>query len=171
MSRPDATAGAPALWSERLQRPIQDVLEGRVRITLAGTEYVLPVLTIGENADWKASLDAELAPIVAHEDDLSTVVELLEGFSAKLLDFIYSYDKAGTLPDRGVWERDIYPHELLRAVMEVRLATDPSSRYALAFSAAVAQTQSRTILDRARSALTSFLQRPTAGRSPGSAPN
>jgi hypothetical protein len=171
MSRPDATAGAPALWSERLQRPIQDVLEGRVRITLAGTDYVLPVLTIGDNADWKASLDAELVPIVSVEDDLSTVVELLEGFSAKLLDFIYSYDKTDVLPPRGEWERDIYPHELLRAVMEVRLATDPSSRYALAYSAAVAQTQSPTILERARSALTSSWRRRTAGPSRGSAPN
>jgi hypothetical protein len=135
-----------------------------VRFRLAGTEYVLPVLTIGQNADWKASLDDALTPIVSAEDDLGKVMALLEAFSDRLLEFLRSYDVTGVLPTPGDWERDIYPHELLRAVMEVRLATDPSSRYALALARPV--TKRRTIRETLRSRLTSSWPRRTAGQSP-----
>lgn len=168
MTRPDAAPVTPGQPTEQPQRAIRDVLEGRVRITLAGQEYVLPVLTIGQNADWRAELSAEFDPILAAEDDLDKVMKLLEAFSDRLLDFVRSYDVTNVLPPPGKWERDIYPHELLRAVMEVRLATDPSSRYAVALRRTVAP-KPRTIFERALSALTSSWHRPMGGPSRRSA--
>ena len=98
-----------------------------------GTEtYIMPVLTIGENDDWRASLEAELQPLIDGADDVGQAVTIMESFSGRLLDFIRSYDKTGVIPEPGDWERGIYPHQLLRAVMEVRLAADPTTSYAVA---------------------------------------
>jgi hypothetical protein len=114
------------------ERSVEDVLAGRLRIRLAGEWHTLPVLTIGQNADWLASLDAELAPLMEGDDDLDVVVGKMEALNARLLDFVYSYDRMGLLPDKATIERDVYPHEVLRAVMEVRLAANPTLGFALA---------------------------------------
>lgn len=127
-----STAKAAPVIPEPLQRSADDVLSGRVRIRLAGQDFVLPVLTIRQNREWVETLQAELNPLLAVEDDVAEAVALMERFSDKLLDLLYSYDRLHLLPERGDWEGDIYPHELLRAVMEVRLATDPTASYAVA---------------------------------------
>lgn len=127
----EATA-APTTPEQPFTRSTADVLAGRIRVTLAGQTYVMPVLTIGENEEWRASLESELQPLIEGADDVEDAVRIMESFSDHLMTFIRSYDKTGVIPPEGDWERNIYPHELLRAVMEVRLAADPMVSYGVA---------------------------------------
>lgn len=145
-----------------LIRDPADVLAGRIRLTLAGQEYVLPVLTIRENEAWQQELELGMAPILAAGDDLEQILAVIQQFSGRLMEFIRSYDKHGILPDQGDWEKDIYPNELLKAVMEVRLAADPTLGYVIAdLSRQVVMSQMQAQLSEA----TSSSRKSTAGRS------
>lgn len=143
-------------------RSTADVLAGRIRITLAGRQFVLPVLTIGQNEEWQAGLDAELQPLLVESTSYDEVVRRMAVFSGQLLDLIYSYDISGVLPERGAWEKDIYPNELLLAVMEVRLAADPTLGYAVA---ALNEDLASTLMTPARTPRGSGSRPSTAGRS------
>jgi hypothetical protein len=157
------------------ERSAEDILSGRLRLRLANQSYVLPVLTVGENADWSASLEEVFAPLVTTDDgDLEAIVEVLEAADDRLLDFIYSYDKTGVLPPQESIARDVYPHEVLRAVMEVRLAANPTVGYGLAVAAqeirrATARQAVAEAAARSRSPRTSSARRRTAGRTSKSA--
>ena len=147
------------------QRDTEDVLAGILRLTLARREYILPVLTIGENADWQATLTAEVQPLLDDALTMEQALQVMAGLSDKLLAFLRSYDKTGVLPPPGDWERDIYPYELMSAVLAVRLVADPTLSYAVA-----AFAQEQTALRRAMtpapapSEPTSGSRRRTAGR-------
>lgn len=150
------------------ERTAQDVLLGRLPLRLAGQTFVLPVLTTGQNVDWQASLDATLVPLLP--DDANPADLLSAMGQVDLLGFVYSYDLFGQLPPRQTIERDIYPHELIRAVQEVRLATNPTVAYAIALTMDEAREAMTRHLaapppNRAqrRSARTSSRRRPTAG--------
>lgn len=121
-----------------------------------------------------ASLKAELAPLIAVEDDERKALEMLAAFSDRLLDFIYSYDVTGVLPERGDWERDAYPHELIRGVFEIQMAANPTLAFAYAEMVAEADRERNRqvgMLTTIRSARSSSSPRRTAGRSPRSAKN
>jgi hypothetical protein len=114
------------------QRTAQVVLLGRLPLRLGGQTHVLPVLTTGQNAEWQSRLDDSVRPLLP---DDATPVALLEAMGAiDLLGFIYSYDINGVLPPREKLEPDVYPHELLWAVQEVRLAANPTVAYAVALT-------------------------------------
>lgn len=149
-------------------RSTADVLAGRLTIRLAGVYYGLPVLTIGQNEDWVASLDAALEPLVSADDeDLSAIVAGLESFNDQLLGFIWSYDVLHVLPDLDSIRRDIYPYEVLRAVMEIRAAANPTLGFALA---SMLEEATRVNAAAPLSMLnTSSSPGPTGGRSPRSA--
>lgn len=128
---PEPTPLRPPL--ETPTRSTVDVLAGRLRISLAAKPYWLPVLTIGQNEDWVAQLDAALAPLIkAPDDDLDAIVTALESFNDQLLGFVWSYDVTHVLPPLETIRRDIYPFEVLRAVMEIRAAANPTLGFALA---------------------------------------
>jgi hypothetical protein len=146
------------------ERSVEDVLAGRLRIRLAGEWHTLPVLTIGQNREWRESLEAEFASLIEGDDDLEHVVSVMQGLSDRLLDFVYSYDRMGLLPERAVLEPNVYPHEALRAVMEVRLAANPT------FGFALASTMTELNARPAPSPRTSSSRRRTAGRSRTSKP-
>lgn len=114
----------------RTERSALDVLQGRLPLWLGGQRYVLPVLTTGMNREWQATLDASLDPLIENERPLAEVLSALE--SIDLLGLVYSYDVAGVLPPRAEIEDGIYPHELLKAVFEVRQATNPTVAFAVA---------------------------------------
>lgn len=147
-----------------MERTAQDVFLGRLPLRLGDKRYVLPVLTTGQNAEWQATLDASLTPLL---DDKATTRDLLVAMAqVDLLGFIYSYDKNGVLPPRETIENDIYPHELLRSVQEVRLATNPTVAYGVALTLDEARTKmSAPSPNRAqrRSRRTSSSRPPTAG--------
>lgn len=151
-----------------MERSIADVIAERIRLRLARQEWVLPVLTTGENADWWASLEAYYAAILADvpEDDLEAMWSAVASLGPdKLLDFIYSYDKDEVLPRTEEFRRSVYPGELLLAVWEVRLAANPTQRYA--FNAAVEElvAEGRKAAETMPKPSTSSSRRRTAGRS------
>jgi hypothetical protein len=115
------------------ERSAEDILSGRLRLQLAKQWYILPVLTVGQNADWLDELEEVFAPLfTTPDDDLAGIVQILQDADDRLLDFVYSYDKSGVLPPQETIARDVYPHEVLKAVMEVRLAANPTVGYGLA---------------------------------------
>jgi hypothetical protein len=135
---PELLPGLPSLPTKR---SIEDVIAERIRVRLGRTDYILPVLTTGENADWWASLDAAYSAILADVDreDLEAMMEAVGSFGPdRLLDFIYSYDTTEVLPRTDEFRRSVYPGELLMAVWEVRLAANPMQRFA--FNSAVTAT-------------------------------
>ena len=155
-------------------RTAQDVLLGRLPLRLAGKVHVLPVLTTGQNREWQEALDGSLTPLLSED---ATSAELLEAMARiDLLAFIYSYDLMGVLPPRASIEDDVYPHEKLMAVQEVRLATNPTLAYAIAMTMDEARTKVQSALSapplnraQRRSRRTSSPRRPTAGRTSTSA--
>ncbi len=147
-----------------MERSVEDILAGRLRIRLAGEWHVLPVLTVGQNADWLATLEAEMDPLISGEDDLAKVVGLMDDLNGRLLDFVYSYDLMHVLPEQSTIARDVYPHEVLRAVMEVRLAANPT--LGLALTSAIGDMK-----EMPSSVRTSSSRPRTAGRSRKSATN
>jgi hypothetical protein len=110
-------------------RPAEDILGRVARITLAGVEYELPVLTIAGNKRWKANLDARLTGLLngleGSDDDMSVIFGILNHQVDDLLDLLVAYDTSGVLPPRDVLEETVYEHELLTAVREVWRAANP----------------------------------------------
>ena len=47
------------------KRSAEDIFAGRVRLSLGGTQYVLPTLPIEEEERWKASIDGQLGALFA----------------------------------------------------------------------------------------------------------
>jgi hypothetical protein len=151
------------------ERSAEDILAGRLRLRLASQWFVLPVLTVGENADWLASLEQEFADVVnTDEDDLAQVMEALAKVDGRLLELVYAYDKHGVLPPLESIARDVYPHEVLRAVMEVRLAANPTVGFGLAMALAELRTSPSPAAP-APSPRTSSSRRRTGGRTARSA--
>lgn len=147
------------------ERSIGDVLAGRIRFRLALRPYVLRVLTIGENEDWLERLDAALLPIMSGPDE-GLADRLLE-FSNELLTFLYAYDVDHVLPElTEEFRRSVYPHEALKAVMEVRLAANPT--LGLRLAGAFGEVSRTVRVTSAPSRPTSSWLRRMAGRWPPS---
>ncbi|HEX5013017.1 MAG TPA: hypothetical protein VFV72_02575 [Candidatus Limnocylindrales bacterium] len=111
-------------------RPAEDILSRTVRVTLAGREYELAVLTIAGNKRWKASLDKRLTGMLngleaLPDNDVGTIFNLLNSQVDALLDLLVEYDTTGVLPPRDVLEETVYESELLVAVREVWRAANP----------------------------------------------
>lgn len=105
-------------------RTSEDILAGRVRITLAGTDYILPVRTIRENRAWKELMRAELDRVVGGFGSLTSPVEILARVSAATdaqIALVRAYDAEGTLPDL----EDVTEPELLRATFAILAAAFP----------------------------------------------
>src|SRR6185503_10150676 len=110
--------------------------------------------------------ETDLQPLLDRAESVEEAVAVMTEFSDRLLPFVRSYDVTGVLPPPGDWERDIYPHELLRAVMEVRLAADPMTSYAVAALSEemLRPTSVGTMTTPPDTDNTSSSRRPTAGR-------
>lgn len=143
------------------ERPAEDILSRVVRISLAGVEYELPVLTIAGNKRWKATLDSRLTGMLngieGSGDDLSLVFALLNSQVDALLDLLVEYDTSGILPARDVLEETVYEHELLAAVREVWRAANP-------FALASLEAGMAVLRENASLPPTSSPPPPTAGR-------
>jgi hypothetical protein len=111
------------------ERPAEDILSRTVRLRLAGAEYTLPVLMIGGNRRWKASLDARLTGLLdgleQAGDDASSILGLLAGQTDSLVALLKEYDTSNVLPDAETIEETCYEDEVLTAVREVWRAANP----------------------------------------------
>lgn len=117
------------------ERSIDDVLAGRLRVTLGGKEYVLPVRSIASNRRWVEGLDAELGGLLAlvseAGDDYAQLTEAFTSVGAEqLLELVLAYDDDHILPPEIAEEAR--PHEVLRAVMDIRRVQNPLADAGLA---------------------------------------
>lgn len=110
-------------------RSAGDILAGRLRLTLGGREFVLPVLPIAAEEGWKAALETSLASTFATIDaagDMATIVGALEGLGVDpFLDALYGYDATGKLPPRDELRATVIAADVIRSVFEVWSATSP----------------------------------------------
>ena len=119
------------------ERTVEDVLAGRLRVTLGGQPYVLPVRSIASNRRWVESLDAELGGLMASLSvagaDYSSLTAAFEQVGAEqLLGLVIAYDETGVLPSREDLEETTKPHEALMAVMGIRRVQNPLADAGLA---------------------------------------
>jgi hypothetical protein len=156
------------LMLDQIGRSAEDILSRSVRLTLGGREFVLPVLTIAGNRRWKATLDAELASVLAAlrkaGKQTPELLDLLEGQIDKMLDLLIAYDETHVLPPKDELAEIAYEDELTKAVQEVWRAANP-----LVVTAAMAAM--REIQRLGTSPLTSSQQPSTAGNPARSRPS
>jgi len=119
------------------ERTVEDVLGGRLRVTLGGEVYDLPVRSIASNRRWVESLDAELGGLLvavsAAGNDYQAIASAMMGIGAEeLLGLVIAYDETGVLPPREHLEEIARPHEVLRAVAGIRRVQNPLADAGLA---------------------------------------
>lgn len=132
------------------ERTVEDVLAGRLRVTLGGEQYVLPVRSIASNRRWVESLDAEMGSVLVavikagDEMDMSGIGNaLLRLPISQLLDLVIAYDEAGVLPPKAELEEVTRPHEVLAALHGIRRVENPLADAGLtAISSVIAGMQS-----------------------------
>lgn len=106
------------------ERSSEDILAGRVRLSLGGEDFILPVRTIRENRLWKELMRQELDELLGGFSDLSTTGEILARVSAATdaqIALVRAYDSGGILPDL----EDVTEPELMRATFAVLAAAFP----------------------------------------------
>jgi hypothetical protein len=112
-----------------LERSIEDVLAGRLRVVLGGKAFILPVRSIASNRRWVDSLDAKLSSLLATvstSGDYATLVGAVESIEPEnLLDLVIAYDEDGVLPARDELLELARPHELLQALKAIRRVQNP----------------------------------------------
>jgi hypothetical protein len=112
------------------RRSAVDMLAGRVRVTLGGVRYDLPVLNRRESREWLATLEARLSALVsgvnAAEANPAEIIPLLMTEADAMCDLLKSYDQHDVLPARDELDRASDP-EILRAVLEVWQAANPKA--------------------------------------------
>jgi hypothetical protein len=129
-----ATRGSSASMARFLpdampHRTVADVLAGRVRVKLGGTEYPIPVLARGASRRWLAELDAKWGALPAMleraGDDVDAGVRLLVQHTDLMLDALLAYDQSGILPPRAELDAGSTDAEILQAIVECWLAANP----------------------------------------------
>lgn len=112
-----------------LDRSIEDVLGGRLRVVLGGKEFILPVRSIASNRRWVDSLDAKLGSLLAtvsSSGDYASLVGAVESIEPEnLLDLVIAYDEDHVLPARDELLELARPHELLQALKAIRRVQNP----------------------------------------------
>lgn len=109
-------------------RSPEDILAGRVRVTLGGTTHNLPVLPRGPSKRWLEQLDARFATLAMSLDaaaDTPAILGLLVSETDALYDLLLSYDQSGVLPSRAEIDETATDAQILQAVLEVWRAVHP----------------------------------------------
>ncbi len=125
------------------ERSVEDILAGRLHLVFGDQAFELPVLSRAENRRWRESLDARFQPLAEPVDDddpkaVVAVMRQLAELDDEFLPFIYTYDRTGVLPPIEELDELARPHEILRAVLEVRAAANPTLAIAVALARAEA---------------------------------
>jgi len=106
------------------ERSSEDILAGRIRVTLGGQEHILPVRTIRENRAWKEQLRGQLDRVFGDFATLNNPAAILARVSDATdaqIELVRAYDAGGVLPDL----EDVTEPELLRATFAVLAAAFP----------------------------------------------
>lgn len=143
-------------------RSAEDILSGRVRLSIGGAFYDVPALPIKANRLWKADIDARITGLIegidAAKADTATILALLSDASDQLMVLLVSYDQTHVLPPVEELEETMTEAELLTAVMEVWAAANPLVGIGLTSMATPAPLANVSSLP------TSSRRRSTAGR-------
>jgi len=116
------------------ERSAEDILAERIRLTLGGTEYVLPVLTIEQNEVFRASLSERLGSLLAGFDKLDSMPMILGRLGAAtpvLLEVVGAYDRDKVLPPAEVLRTTCTEVAVSRAFFGVLAAAYPLAAAAL----------------------------------------
>ncbi len=116
------------------ERSAEDILAERIRLNLAGTEYILPVLTIEQNEAFRATLGAKLGGLLAGFDKLDSVPLILGRLGSAtpvLLEVLADYDHTGVLPPAEQLRGSITEVAASRAFFAVVAAAYPLAAAAL----------------------------------------
>lgn len=144
------------------ERSAQDILAGRIRVTLGGEEFVLPSLTIAANDEWRERCSSELRTLFGAFESIESPVGLLawlDGTTDLQLRLLRAYDVGGVLPDDEWLRSHASPDAVLRAVLEVTAAAFPT--FAVVLDMIVRNpSMIRTLIEAGGSS------RPTSGRRP-----
>jgi hypothetical protein len=122
-------------------RSLEDILAKRIRLTIGGEVYTLPVLPISENRKWRERYDRELGRfllLLSAEDDFDAILGLFDASEVQFLDYLRSYDRLDLfsaeeierrgltgLPSVEVIEAGLDPLGLVQATLEVWRAARP----------------------------------------------
>lgn len=110
-------------------RTAADILAGRVRVSLGGVIFDLPVLPRAQSRRWLETLDQRFQNLaVALDqagDDTPQIMALLVSETDALYDVLLSYDRDHVLPSRDEADELATDAEILQAVLEVWRAANP----------------------------------------------
>lgn len=143
-------------------RPDEEILAGRVGVTLGGQSFALPVLSIALNRAYKVELLTyvyALIDLLDEQTELGSLLRHLAQGTERQLDAIALYDQTGVLPPREWIEANATEDELWAATKAVIAAAFPfvdGLRQAVPTLVELIRTL--------RAASTSTWPRPTAGR-------
>ena len=167
---PAPQPASPIDWQAlATNRTAQDRLLERVRLRLAGTDYVLPVLKSGPNQRWLEALDRDTRALLGQlQADGTDGPQIVGMFLSPVImpavkAHLYAYDTTHVLPPQAVLDEQITDMGYVRALLEVWAAAHPLVGTALETVAAILTVGS--------SQPTSTLPPPTAGRRRGSRRN
>lgn len=160
------------------ERSPEEILAAEVRLIFgrkAPTAYTLPVLSIAENREWKATLEGGLVGLLNSlddtGDDLTGVLAAFATVSEQLLDAVLRYDVDGLLPTRDELEHLATDPQVLRAVLAIWSAANPFAQVAVAAMQQPQVPATAAPQPSGSSTRTSGSRRSTAGRRASSRKN
>jgi len=108
---------------------VEDIIARRVRVSIDGVEYVLPVKSMRDNRVWEERLDHELVALLntvrEDTDDAAAVFRALALTPGRFVDLLLSYDDHHILPDKDTIDANETEMGLLLACLEVWRAARP----------------------------------------------
>ncbi len=111
-------------------RSVEDYVDGRVTIVLAGVAYRLRELSMVETDAWAGTIDDRLMGLLSKIDaldngqvTLATLFEDARLFDASLFDTLLAYDKDKTLPSKKVLQATVTHTQVLFALLGVWATT------------------------------------------------
>lgn len=125
---PVAPATGGVLRSVLPERSVEDVLAGRLRMTLGSTIFDLPVLTIAQADEWRAKLLSAFGDVMTQleqEVNIAGVIAFLGSNTASMLALIHEYDRDAILPDDDWIRGHATEPEVLRGFVLILAASFP----------------------------------------------
>lgn len=111
-------------------RSVEDYIDGRVTIVLAGVAYRLRELSMVETDAWAGAIDDRLMGLLAKIDaldngtvTLATLFEDARLFDGSLFDTLLAYDKDATLPPKETLQATVTHTQVLFALLGVWATT------------------------------------------------
>lgn len=137
---PPVPTGAGGVFRSLLpQRSVEDILAGRLPLTLGKTVFPLEVLTIEKADEWRVTLASKFGDVVSaleSQTDVAGVLSFLGTNTPTMLELIHQYDVDWKLPDDEWIRSHATEPEVLRGFVLILAACFPFIASALDILAA-----------------------------------